>query len=90
MAEIYWNDSKKTSFPDSNFKFSWLGLFHCIKGQLISKGNFSVFNSPKNELENVNFCASLLEQNFFVRFLGELKKPKSPFEINCPLVCSNQ
>ena len=25
------------------------------KGQLISKGNFSVFNSPQNELENVNF-----------------------------------
>ena len=37
---------------------------------------------PKNELENVNFCPSLLGQKFFVRFLGELKKPKSPFEIN--------
>ena len=44
------------------------------KGQLISKGNFSVFNSPKNELENVNFCPSLLGQKFFVCFLGELKK----------------
>ena len=44
------------------------------KGQLISKGNFSVFNSPKNELENVNFCPSLLGQKCFVRFLGELKK----------------
>ena len=40
---------------------------------------------PKNELENVNFCPSLLGQKFFVRFLGELKKPKSPFEINWPL-----
>jgi hypothetical protein len=48
------------------------------KGQLISKGNFSVFNYPKKELKNVNFCPSLLGQ----RFLGELKKPKSPFEIN--------
>ena len=32
---------------------------------------------PKNELENVNFCPSLL---------GELKNPKSPFEINWPLI----
>ena len=29
---------------------------------------------PKNELENVNFGPSQLRQNFFVRFLGELKK----------------
>ena len=40
---------------------------------------------PKNELENVNFCPSVLGQKFFVRFLGELKK-KCPFEINWPLV----
>ena len=61
------------------------------KGQLISKGNFSVFNSPKkNELENVNFCPSLLGQKFFVRFLGELNKPKSPFEINWPLHTCNK
>ena len=40
---------------------------------------------PKNELENVNFSPSLLGQKFFVRFLGELKKPKSHFEINRPL-----
>ena len=33
----------------------------------------------KNELESVNFCPSLLGQQFFVGFLGELKKPKSPF-----------
>ena len=41
---------------------------------------------PKNELESVNFCPSLLGQKFFLRFLGELKKPKSRFEINWPLV----
>ena len=52
------------------------------KGHLISKGDFSVFNSPKNELENVDFRPSLLGQKFFIRFLGELKKLKSPFEIN--------
>ena len=40
---------------------------------------------PKNELENVNFCPNLLGQKFFVPFLGELKKPKSHFEINRPL-----
>ena len=32
---------------------------------------------PKNELENVNFCPSLLGKKFFVRFLGELKKQKA-------------
>jgi hypothetical protein len=37
---------------------------------------------PKNELENFNFCPSLLGQKFFVRFLEELKKPNNPFEIN--------
>ena len=37
---------------------------------------------PKNKLENVNFGPSLPGQKFFVRFLGELKNPKSPFEIN--------
>ena len=42
-------------------------------------------NLPKYELENVNFCPSLLGQKFFVRFLGELKKTKSRFEINWPL-----
>ena len=40
---------------------------------------------PKNELKDVNFCPSLLGQKFFVRFLGDLKKPKSPFEINLTL-----
>ena len=37
---------------------------------------------PKNDLENENFCPSLLGQKFFVRFLEELKKTKSSFEIN--------
>ena len=32
---------------------------------------------PKKELENVNFCPRLLEQKFFVHFLGELKKPNA-------------
>ena len=29
---------------------------------------------PKSELENVNFCPTLLGYKFFIRFLGELKK----------------
>jgi hypothetical protein len=37
---------------------------------------------PKNELENFSFCPSLLGQKFFIHFLEELKKTKSPFEIN--------
>jgi hypothetical protein len=49
------------------------------------RGNSSVFNFHKNELENVNFCPNLLGQQLFVLFLGEFKKPKSPFEINGPL-----
>ena len=53
-----------------------------IKGQLISKCLFGVFNSSKYELENSNFCPSLLGQKFFVWFLEELKKTKCPFEIN--------
>ena len=41
---------------------------------------------PKNELENSNFCSSLLGQKpFVVRFLEELKKPRRHFEINRPL-----
>ena len=54
------------------------------KGQLISKGNFGVFNPFKDELEHFNFYSSL-GQTFFVRFLEELKKTKSPFKINRPL-----
>ena len=51
-------------------------------GQLISKGNFSGFNSPKKKNFYVNFFPSLLGQKFFVHFLGELNKTKSPFRIN--------
>ena len=51
----------------------------------VSQSRFDILMSsilPKNELKNVNFCPSLLGQKFFVGFLGELKKPKCPFEIN--------
>ena len=39
----------------------------------------------KNELEFFYICPSLLGQNFFVRCLKELEKPKSPFEMNRPV-----
>ena len=56
------------------------------KGQSISKGIFGVFNSSKKkEPKNFNFCPRLLRQKIFLLFLEELKKPKSPFEINWPL-----
>ena len=42
--------------------------------------------SQKTELENSNFCPSLLGQKFLVHFLEELKKTKNPFKINWPLV----
>jgi hypothetical protein len=35
---------------------------------------------PKNELENVNFCPSLLGQNFFVRFFGRIEKNKKTLQ----------
>ena len=50
------------------------------KVQLISKDILVPSILPKNELENFNFCPSLLGQKFFVRFLEKLKK-KCPFEI---------
>ena len=53
------------------------------KGQLISKGNFSVFNSPKKmNLKMLIFALAYWGRNFLFVLLGELKKPKSPFEIN--------
>ena len=44
------------------------------KGRLISKFLLVSPILPKDELENSNFCPRLLGQQFFVRFLGELKK----------------
>ena len=57
-----------------------------IKGQLISKGLFVFFNSPKKRMKN--FCPSRQGQKmtFSSSFLGELKTIKFPFEINWPLV----
>ena len=56
-----------------------------LKGQLISKCLFGVFNSPKKKNENNSTWGTIVvKSNFFVRFLGELKIPKRHFEINWP------
>ena len=63
-------------------------MIAAAEGQLISKGNISVFNSSKKRTWNFKFYPSLLGQKYFVRFLEELKKTKWPFEIIWPLVIS--
>ena len=56
------------------------------KGHLISKCLFSVFKlfQKTNEIKST-WGIIVVKSNFFVRFLGELRVPKSPFEINWPL-----
>ena len=56
------------------------------KGQLISKGLVGILNSSKKwmkkfDLQYYDTSGRLV----FIRFLEELKTPKSPFEINWPL-----
>ena len=56
------------------------------KGQLILKGLFGVFNSSKKRMKKFDLqYYDTLARFVFVRFLEELKTPKSPFEINWPL-----
>ena len=56
------------------------------KGQLISKCLFGVFNFSQKMNENKSTWGIIaVKSNFFVHFLGELRIPKSPFEINWPL-----
>jgi hypothetical protein len=35
---------------------------------------------PKDELENVKFCPSLLGQKIFVRFWGKIEKKQKAFQ----------
>ena len=60
-----------------------LNLRHKGKGQLISKCLFGVFNSPNKRTKTIRL---VIQSNFFVRYLGELKIPKRHFKINWPLV----
>ena len=54
------------------------------KGQLISKGLVGILNSSNNE-RKISTYSKYYDTSgrlVFVRFLEELKTPKSPFEIN--------
>ena len=54
------------------------------KGQLISKGLVGILNSSKKRTKkfDLQYYDSTSSRLVFVRFLEELKTPKSPFEIN--------
>ena len=71
----------------------WWGQKHCMvliiekdKGQFVSIRLFCIFNSPRKQTKNSTLQLWYLKLNFFVHFLGELKKPKRHFEINWSLV----
>ena len=53
---------------------------------MISKGLGGILNSPQKTNEKIRPTILCIGWLVFVRFLGELKTPKSPFEINRPLV----
>ena len=56
------------------------------KGQLISKCLFGVVKffqkRTKTSRPEVSYDIIVVQSNFFIRFLEELRIPKSPFEIN--------
>ena len=56
------------------------------KGQLILKCLFDVFNfSQKTNKNKSTWGIIVVKLNFFIHFLGGLRIPKIPFEINWPL-----
>ena len=68
----------------SSIKYQQKHTFY--KGQLISKRLFGIFNSPKKTNKKIQlYYNGNSSRNGFVRFLGELRKPKRHFEINWPL-----
>ena len=85
MQHIDFTTGSKTFYNDCLSRVESLNpQLETVKVSL-SRNEILLFSIlPKNELENVNFCPSLLGQKFFVRFLGELKKTKSLFENNWP------
>ena len=85
LAVLLW---KAWGFPSQHlrkdFVFRELTKLSIVsKGHLTLKGNFSAFNYPKKmNLKMLIFALAYKAQKFPVCFWGELKKPKSPFEIN--------
>ena len=67
---------------DIHIEFLVVFITILIESQLISKGNFDVFNSSKKQTSIFAQAYYLLWQKFIVQTLEELKKPKSRFEIN--------
>ena len=53
-----------------------------VKGQLISKGNFGFFNSPKKHTKISAPGDQETNLSFQVCFFGELETTKRHFEIN--------
>ena len=93
ITELSWANEWKTecsSKPRPSFTLlileSCVLLEWTIKGQLISKCLFGVFNfSQKTNKNKSTWGITVFKSNFFVRFLGELRLAKSPFEIISPL-----
>ena len=60
-----------------------LNSFHFVMKIIkVSKSRKEILGSsilPRNELENFNFCPSLLGQKFFVRFFGRIENTKKTF-----------
>ena len=60
--------------------------FRRIKGQIISKWIFGVFDFLQKTNENKSIWGIIVvKSNFFVRFLEEIEDIKTPFKINWPL-----
>ena len=69
-----------------NLEFIFTPKIWILKGQLILKCLFGVFNSPKNKRKQFAWGTIVVKLNFFVCFLVELKIPKRHFEINWSLL----
>ena len=77
-SSCQWGLRKGTSQLSTSGPF-WICIFTSVKGQLISKGLFGFFNSPKKRTKN--FCPSRLGQKltFSSSFFGRIEDTKSSF-----------
>ena len=82
---LYWKPYQyKVYYYDKDIVCTIYQSFY-TKGQLISNEILVSSILPKNELENVNFCPSLLEQNFFHWFFGRIETQNRHYKVNWPL-----
>ena len=68
-----------------NFAYILWNIFFSPKGQLIWKENFGVFNSSKNQLENLDFSLAYWGKKFSFAF-GRIENTKISFKIIWPLI----